>query len=76
MNEKITPNDLVLLAYNELEPKRKQQVLAQMSVDPDLRLAYSEIADVQSVLDTYSVQPDNTSLQIILEESSSAMEVL
>lgn len=75
MNKTITPNDLVLFAYNELEEPRKTLVINAISVDADLARELDEIIELQDIMDVDMLSPNPTSLQIILEESSSAMEV-
>ncbi|MBR9861110.1 hypothetical protein GYB22_10270 [bacterium] len=76
MDKNITQNDLLLLAYNELDTNRKLLVINALESNLSLQNEYHDILAVMGKLDEFQVQPNNTSLQIILEESSSAMEVL
>ena len=76
MNTNITQTDLLLYAYNELEEPRRSVVELALSLDEDLKSKYLEISEMQSVLDTAIEAPHNTSLQIILEESSSSLELI
>ena len=76
MNKNITHDDLLLLAYDELEPSRRSYVITAMGSDSQLIADYEDIISTMEALNGLMLQPDNTSLQIILEESSSAMEVL
>jgi hypothetical protein len=76
MNRNITYNDLLLLAYNELDTRKKLAIFNTLQSDSKLMSEFQEILDLQGELDQLMLQPNPTSLQIILEESSSAMEVL
>ena len=75
MIRNITENDLVLLAYDELDNNRKTQVLLALEANSELMDCYHQMMTVHNALDNYILKPNPTSLQIILEESSSAMEV-
>lgn len=76
MNHTITPNDLLLYAYNELEEHRMRVVRSAIMQDASLAAQFREIIEMQDAMDEVMLKPNPTSLQIILEESSSAMEVL
>lgn len=75
MDKNITHNDLILYAYNELSPERTLELDLALSLDPRLEEEYLAIIEVQNKLDSGLFSPHPTTLQIILEESSSAMEV-
>ena len=71
----ITKNELLLYAYNELDTKRVAELENALKTDADLRRSYREITEMLHLMDHYSLSPHPTSVQIIKEESSSAMEV-
>lgn len=78
MIRKITQNELILLAYNELPPDRHTELMSLVSVSPKLSKAFEEITSQMNILDSAIVKPHNTSVQIIKEEScsSSPMEMI
>lgn len=76
MTQTITQNDLLLYAYNELDEHRTQLVTSAVIQDPILADQLQEILDSLDIMDEALLKPNPTSLQIILEESSSAMEVI
>lgn len=76
MKKTITQDDLVLYAYNELNSIDSQEVENAVNADPLLLEQLQEIIEMQGILDTACTAPNPTSLQIILEESASALEVL
>lgn len=71
----ITQNHLLLYAYNELEPNDHLMVEAALQADPVLASQYAEMSELLLLMDSLEYKPHPTSLQIILEESSSALEL-
>lgn len=76
MKQTITQNDLLLYAYNELDEHRTQLISSAILQDNTLAEQFQEIIDTVDIMDGALLKPNPTSLQIILEESSSAMEVI
>ena len=78
MIRNITQNELILLAYNELPPDQHKEMMDVVNGDPRLRQQLSTYASQMDLLDTAIIKPNNTSIQIIKEEScsSSPMEMI
>ncbi len=75
MIKNITQNHLLLYAYNELDQHDQKAVERALNSDPLIASQYRELSEMLYVMDSYRLSPNPTSLQIILEESSSAIEV-
>ncbi|MFY0643304.1 MAG: hypothetical protein JXR19_02440 [Bacteroidia bacterium] len=71
----ITKNELLLYAYNELNTDRVLELETALKSNAELRRSYREITEMLHLMDHYSLSPHPTSVQIIKEESSSALEV-
>lgn len=78
MKKAITPNDLLLLAYNELPPERTYELLSQIAQYQDLNEEYIALKKQLNILNVVSLNPNPTSVQIVLEEScsSSSLETI
>ncbi len=78
MIRNITQNELILLAYNELPPDQHKELMSIVNNDPILRQQLEMFVSQLDQLDTAMCEPNNTSIQIIKEEScsSSPMEMI
>lgn len=69
MKQNSTSNNLLLLAYNELNSFDSAQLKTAMEFDEDLREEFEGIENVQHHLDADSKKPHNSSIDIILRYS-------
>lgn len=69
MIKTITPNHLILLAYNELPPHERTIVINKVKKDKKLLAQYNQLLKDLELLDTVSYSPNPTSIKIVLEES-------
>ena len=74
----ITQNELLLLAYNEIPPGEREELMVLVANDPKLYAEYNKLKADLYLLDTAIEKPHPTSVQIILEEScsSSSLEMI
>lgn len=74
MEQNFTQDHLILFLYNELEEHLKAPLLKQLSEDINLQSCYAELKRDLDLLDSAKIpEPSATSIQIILEESSSEL---
>lgn len=75
MNQTFTPNDLLLAAYGELPASKAQKVQAEIESNEQVAEEFQAIVDMQGILDSFTMKPSQTSIDIILEHSrNTAME--
>lgn len=75
MNKNITQNDLVLLAYNELPTEKHNELLNNVLNDKRLAEEYKKMKDDMKILDSLFTSPNQTSVNIVLEESCSSNQL-
>ena len=73
MKQTITQETLVLYAYAELNPPEAESVRSLLETDPELQAELSSIMEEMALLNSVMLSPHPTSVQIVLEESSSAL---
>jgi hypothetical protein len=78
MIKHITQNELLLLAYNEAPPTERDEMLAYIANDSGLLAEYSDLLRQCDMLNAVSLEPNPTSVQIVLEQScsSSSLETI
>jgi hypothetical protein len=69
MQTKFTEDDLILYIYNELSGEKKFAVKLALEQDAELYTTYNRLLQVVNGLDTLSLDPDPTSVEIIIEHS-------
>ena len=75
MKQTFTPNDLLLAAYGELPASTAQQVQAHIESNEQVAEEFQTIVDMKEMLDSFTMKPSQTSIDIILEHSrNTAME--
>lgn len=62
-------NQLLALLYNELPALKKQDLMQQVATSLPLQQELNEMAETISMLSEAEVDPDSTSLSIIMEYS-------
>lgn len=72
MIRNITQNELILLAYNELPPDQHKKMMNVVNGDPKLIQELEIFCSQMDLLDAAICRPNNTSVQIIKEESCSS----
>jgi|JI71714BRNA_FD_contig_61_2460392_length_483_multi_2_in_0_out_0_1 hypothetical protein len=72
---KSTPNQLIALLYNELEPAAKSNLLEELSLNNDLQQELNDYAETISFLDEAELDANPTSIQLILEYSAKSQEL-
>lgn len=68
-------NQLLALLYNELPALNKQNLMEQVAVSLPLQQELNEMAETISMLAEAEVEPDPTSLSIIMEYSLKTQEL-
>jgi hypothetical protein len=69
MERTSTQNLILLYAYNELDGPEKLSFEIRLVNEPDLQLKLQEVLELQGKLDSINIEPNETSVQIVLEES-------
>lgn len=69
MVQDFTQETLLLYAYDELDPLIATRLEKRLNQDPELSARLTEIRECQSLLGTADHSPNDTTIQIILEES-------
>lgn len=72
---KSTPNQLIALLYNELEPAAKSNLLEELSLNNDLQQELNDYAETISFLDEAELDANPTSIRLILEYSAKSQEL-
>ncbi len=72
---KSTPNQLIALLYNELEPAAKNSLLEELSFNSDLQQDLNDYAETISFLDEAELDANPTSIQLIMEYSAKSQEL-
>ena len=75
MPQKSTPNQLIALLYNELEPTAKSNLLEELSLNNDLQQQLNDYAETISFLDESELDANPTSIQLIMEYSAKLKEL-
>jgi hypothetical protein len=65
-----TDEKLLLYIYNELSPKESHVVKYMIQHDADINLRFQELQNTLMQLDSFSLEPSATSVEIILEHSN------
>ena len=68
-------NQLLALLYNELPASNKQDLMHQVAASLSLQQELNEMAETISMLSEAEVEPDPTSLSIIMEYSLKTQEL-
>ena len=71
MDEISTLNDLIRFAYNETEILETVQITRSIEADPLIEAMYQELLMSMDVLDKFSADPANESLQNIFAYAKS-----
>ena len=69
MLKSYTPDDLLLLIYNELSEPEKLDLMQAMEQDPQLHQIYQMLLQTVASLDTLNLEPHPSSVEIILEHA-------
>lgn len=69
MQTNFTEDDLILYIYNELSGEKKFAVKHALEYDAELYTSYRQLLQVVNSLDTLSLDPDPSSVEIIIEHS-------
>jgi|1048.fasta_scaffold181846_1 anti-sigma factor RsiW len=69
MTQKTTEEQLILLAYGELNAEERLQVEKAMAADSELRNRYHRVLQSKQLLNTIQEEPHPTSVAIIMEHS-------
>ena len=64
-----TDEKLLLYIYNELSPKENQVVQYMLQHDAEMNQRFQELQSTLTQLDFISLEPSQTSIDIILEHS-------
>ena len=75
MPQKSTPNQLIALLYNELEPEAKSSLLEELSLNEDLQQEFNNYAETISFLDEAELDANPTSIKLILEYSAKSQQL-
>jgi hypothetical protein len=75
MPQKSTPNQLIALFYNELEPEAQSGLMEELSLNSDLQQEFNDYAETISFLDKAELDANPTSIQLILEYSAKSQEL-
>lgn len=65
-----TQEDLLLFIYGEAEHQLETQIKSALKSDEKLKDTYNALLNTINKLDSFSFNPDKTSLKIIMEESA------
>lgn len=69
MLKSYTPDDLLLLIYDELDDAEKTEIHKALEADSNLNQIYQMLLQVTGSLNTLSYEPDPSTIEIILEHS-------
>jgi hypothetical protein len=69
MQTSYTEDDLILFIYNELSEQDRFAVHRALETDLGLYQMYNNLLQVMGRLNNFSMEPDNSSVEIILEHS-------
>ncbi|MFN4915619.1 MAG: hypothetical protein ACK5FT_09900 [Sphingomonadales bacterium] len=69
MTQNITQEQLILLAYGELNAEERKMAEEAMNANPDLRNFYQSVLQSKQLLNTIKEEPHPTSVAIISEHS-------
>jgi hypothetical protein len=69
MNKTFTPNDLILLAYNETGNKKTGEIIEALNKDEELLDEYHSILNVRNILDDLYQEPAEPTISTILNYS-------
>jgi len=72
---KSTPNHLIALLYNELDPIAKSDLLEELSLNNELQQQLNDYAETISFLDESELDANPTSIQLIMEYSAKSKEL-
>ena len=69
MHENYTEDDLVRFIYNEVTAKEHREITKAIESNPELSKAYLNLYKVVKQLDGLAMQPQNSTVDIIVEHS-------
>jgi len=69
MNKTFTPDDLILLAYNETGNKKTGDIIEALNKDEELLDEYHSILNIQNILDDLHQEPAESTISTILNYS-------
>ena len=69
MTPNITEEQLILLAYGELNAEQRKTAESAMAENPELRIFYQSVLQSKQLLITIEENPNPTSISIISEHS-------
>ncbi len=72
MNSKITYDDLILYYYGETNSQKTVDILQELETNQSLRNDFDELCRITSELNKAFVEPNETSVSIVMEESLSS----
>lgn len=70
MISNFTQNDLIQFIYGEADKNLEDEIKSALKSDVMLFETYCQILDTVNSLENFKLNPDNTSLRIIMEEST------
>ena len=75
MRKTITPEDLVRFIYRETTDAEELQIVEALAANPDLLHEYRSLVKAVTALDSALMEPDPTSVNIIMEYSAAHQKV-
>ena len=78
MQEKCTEDDLIRFIYNEVSQNEQNEIRKAIESDPEVGKSYLNLLKVVNQLDTISLAPQSSTVDIIIEHSqhSSHLETM
>lgn len=69
MDSNFTQNNLIRYVYNEMSLNEQKEFKLRLMSDTDLKHQYLELLQLKSKIDEVSIEPNQTSVDLILEHS-------
>ena len=69
MQQVYTEDDLIRYIYNEVSASERLLIENAMDSTPSLKVAYSQMVEVKSRMDSVKMNPSASSVELILEHS-------
>jgi hypothetical protein len=74
MRRTFTEDDVLLFIYNELSAEDRQSLKEELRANPVLMKYYQDTVKITGELDKISLEPDPTTVNILLEYSQNHLE--
>jgi hypothetical protein len=70
----VTPNDLLRFIYRETSAEEEARIKTELTENPRLALEFHQLMQAVQLLDGCSMEPSETSVNVILDYSKESIE--